>query len=105
MGVGALYLTIGVVLGAYIAFGLVRIRRVPIFQVRGRAARYRTMPRTTLVAYEMLKRRPRRPRRKRQTHPTAFDGYSSYPGERAPVEQSTDSYTPESRKYPPGEDS
>lgn len=57
-GPGALYLFIAVVLAAYLAFGLLRIRRVPEFLVRGAKATYRTVPRTTLVTYRML-RRPR----------------------------------------------
>lgn len=61
IGFSALYLMIAATLGVYLLFGVLRIRLVPDFQIRGRTARYRTIPRTTLMAYSMLRRRgPRR---------------------------------------------
>jgi len=57
-GPGTLYAFIALVLALYLSFGLLRIRLVPEFLVRGAKASYRTVPRTTLVAYNML-RRPR----------------------------------------------
>ncbi|ORC35458.1 hypothetical protein B4O97_09820 [Marispirochaeta aestuarii] len=62
-GPGGLYLFIAFVMGLYIPFGLFRLRLVPDFLVRGTKATYRTVPRTTVMAYRML-RRPRRRNRK-----------------------------------------
>lgn len=55
-GVGTLYLFAAVVLGLYLAFGVLRIRLVPDFVIRGAVARYRTMPRTTLMVSALFRR-------------------------------------------------
>jgi MFS family permease len=57
-GPAMLYFFIAAVLVLYLAFGLLRLRRVPEFLVRGAKASYRTVPRTTIMSYNML-RRPR----------------------------------------------
>jgi MFS family permease len=62
-GPGALYLFIAVVLLGYITFGLLRIRLVPEFIVRGAKASYRTVPRTTLMAYKMLRQPKKKPKK------------------------------------------
>lgn len=56
LGPGGLYLFIALVLGLYIPFGLFRLRLVPELLVHGTKATYRTVPRTTAMAYRMLKR-------------------------------------------------
>ncbi|MCF7938564.1 MAG: MFS transporter [Spirochaetales bacterium] len=56
-GHGALYIFILLVIGAYLGFTLLRIHMVPKFVVRGVKSRYRTVPRTTAVVYNMLRRR------------------------------------------------
>lgn len=58
-GARTLLFFIAAVLVVYLAFGLLRLQLVPEFLVRGAKATYRTVPRTTLVSYNML-RRPRR---------------------------------------------
>lgn len=74
LGPGALYIFITIVLGLYLGFGLLRLRRVPDFLVRGAKATYRTVPRTTQVTYNMLRRpkskapRNQRTRRKGESH-------------------------------------
>jgi MFS family permease len=60
-GPGALYFFIAAVLLGYITFGLLRIRLVPEFIVRGAKASYRTVPRTTLMAYKMLRQPKKKP--------------------------------------------
>ena len=57
-GPSMLYIFIAAILILYIGFGLLRLRRVPDFLVRGAKATYRTIPRTTIVSYNMM-RRPR----------------------------------------------
>ncbi len=54
----ALYLFIAVSLALFLGFGLLRLHYIPEFLVRGAKSSYRTVPRTTLVAYKLL-RRPR----------------------------------------------
>lgn len=66
IGPATLYLFIAIVLGLYLVFGLLRIRAVPEFLVGGARATYRTVPRTTLMAYNML-RRPKANRSKNKT--------------------------------------
>lgn len=59
-GAHALYLFIAGVLVAFLVFGIFRIQRVPDFLVRGAKATYRTVPRTTLVSYDLLRRPKKR---------------------------------------------
>jgi MFS family permease len=54
----ALYLFIALSLALFLGFGLLRLHYIPEFLVRGAKSSYRTIPRTTLVAYNLL-RRPR----------------------------------------------
>ena len=68
-GPTTLYLFIAVVMGAYIPFGLLRIRLVPEFLVRGAKASYRTVPRTTAIAYNMLRRPKTRSAKKKDVEP------------------------------------
>lgn len=94
-GVGTLYLFLAVVLAFYLAFGVLRIRLVPDFHIRGRSAMYRTIPRTTVMAYSMLRRiSPRRRAKTPASQPTAYDGFSSAPGEQAEVEYHSEDYDP-----------
>ena len=60
LGPTGLYLFIALVLVLYIPFGLLRIRLVPEFLVRGRKSSYRTMPRTTIMTYRFLRHSRRR---------------------------------------------
>jgi MFS family permease len=68
-GAGALYLFIALMLVLYLGFGLLRIHLVPKFLVRGAHAHYRTVPRTTLMAYRLLKRPRQRPRQRQKQSP------------------------------------
>ncbi len=96
LGLGALYLFFAAVLLVYMAFGLLRIRLVPTFQIRGRTATYRTMPRTTMMAFTMLRRRtPRKKRAGTSPAPAAYDGFSSSPGEDAALQYHSEVYSPE----------
>ncbi|MEX2445340.1 MAG: MFS transporter [Alkalispirochaeta sp.] len=96
LGLGALYLFAAGILVIYMAFGVLRIRLVPTFRVRGRTATYRIIPRTTVVAYTMLRRMaPRKKRGVASPAPTAYDGFSSAPGEDAAMEYTSDVYSPE----------
>lgn len=93
---GSLYLFAAGVLLIYMAFGVLRIRLVPTFRVRGRTTAYRTIPRTTMLAYTMLRRMtPRKKRPAASPAPAAYDGFSSAPGEEAAMEYSSDVYAPE----------
>ena len=100
VGFGALYLFVAITLGFYLAFGVLRIRLVPQFRVRGRSAAYRTMPRTTMMAYTMLRRMAPRRRQKPAPVPTAYDGFSAAPGEDAAMEYSSDDYVPDTYGEP-----
>lgn len=61
VGPGALYPFIAAVQLIYLLFGVLRVRLVPDFVVRGRSGTYRTMPRTTIAAFALLKKRTSRP--------------------------------------------
>jgi MFS family permease len=113
-GPGALYMFAALVLVIYLAFGVLRIRLVPDFRIRGRTAVYRTMPRTTMIAFSMLRRMA--PIRRRPAGaaaaagetieppipaPTAYDGFSASPGEDPAMEYHSDDYTPDSYGEPP----
>jgi hypothetical protein len=109
-GPGALYEFAALVLVIYLMFGVLRVRLVPDFRIRGRSAVYRTMPRTTVIAFSMLRRMA--PIRRRPTGtategsaeaidpptpaPTAYDGFSASPGEDPAMEYHSDEYTPDS---------
>ena len=96
LGLGALYLFAAGVLLVYMAFGVLRIRLVPTFRIRGRTATYRTIPRTTMMAFTMLRRRtPRKKRTRESPAPAAYDGFSSSPGKDAALEYRSDVYSPE----------
>ncbi|MFW5693590.1 MAG: MFS transporter [Alkalispirochaeta sp.] len=96
MGLGALYLFSGGILAIYMAFGVLRIRLVPTFRIRGRVAAYRTIPRTTMMAYTMLRRiTPRKKRAEASPAPAAYDGFSSPPGGDAALEYHSEVYSPE----------
>jgi MFS family permease len=114
-GPGALYGFAALVLVIYLLFGVLRVRLVPDFRIRGRSAVYRTMPRTTVVAFSMLRRMA--PIRRRPAGapsgvvsepveppspaPAAYDGFSASPGEDAAMEYHSDDYAPDSYGDPP----
>lgn len=60
-GGSALYLFIALILGAYAAFGVARVQRVPGFAVRGKVETYHPYPRTSLLALQLFGKRSHRP--------------------------------------------
>ncbi|MFP4490531.1 MAG: MFS transporter [Spirochaetaceae bacterium] len=64
-GPAALYWFILLILLLYLGFGLLRVHLMPDFLVRGAKTRFRSVPRTSLVAYNLL----RRPLRKKPGAP------------------------------------
>ena len=55
-GTNTMYFFISAILFLYLGFDLIRILLVPRFKVRGKSSHYRTMPTTSVIAYNMLKR-------------------------------------------------
>lgn len=97
-GPGSLYLMTAMVLAFYLAFGVLRIRLVPDFRTRGRSATYRVVPRTTMMAFSMLRRRHARPGPEPTAEPApvgAYDGFSAAPGEDAAMNATDGDYAPE----------